>query len=549
MPHAFTAGRGQATAASAILAYAACCPRAVAEPLLLSPLIEAGKLEEARDASRIEIDGQFLGHSGYFSVDSASGKNTNQMFTWFQPCHDGCDPATAPLIQWFNGGPGSPDTIGAMNQIGNWYVDKGHNLHERCFSWCKKNNCLFVDSPVMTGFSYQVDKQSGKYSPKDIEYTKTSKQTGEQILALLLQFFKVFPEYKEAPYYVHGLSYGGHYVPWMGRVVLDYNKDASERINLKGIAAGDPAVDNKYQYPTFADTFYAMGLVMEEEREEIAAIMANATHWNDRDCWESFSLWNNVFNDDGGSSCQPNCEFRFKAYTGSSNTEHLLLGSQPETFDYFRSWLPRHAAAFHFEGQPNTNTSLGEGGEIYLAMVRSGDFCESTAHLYTSMFLNDGIDVMIYSSNMDVLLGPPTAAAAIRSAWDFAEKNVEGGADARRAYYAAPKSIWRVAHDDVEPAGYSKCLELQDRRFCYVIVRNAGHETAPYAPRAAHDLSERFMHRLPFGEHGSAPHVPQCHACGGAPPLAGPSLPACHGPSGGSRELVSVVESLKVLYS
>lgn len=40
-----------------------------------------------------------------------------------------------------------------MSEIGNWYVDSNQKIRERCYSWCATNNCIFVDQPVMTGFS------------------------------------------------------------------------------------------------------------------------------------------------------------------------------------------------------------------------------------------------------------------------------------------------------------------------------------------------------------------------------------------------------------
>ena len=56
------------------------------EPLLLTPLIDQGKFDEARKLSRIEIDGKFMGHSAFISVPSQSKKNTNNIFFWLQPC-------------------------------------------------------------------------------------------------------------------------------------------------------------------------------------------------------------------------------------------------------------------------------------------------------------------------------------------------------------------------------------------------------------------------------------------------------------------------------
>ena len=62
------------------------------------------------------------------------------------------------------------------------------------------------------------------------------------------------------------------------------------------------------------------------------------------------------------------------------------------------------------------------------------------------------------------------------------------------AFAAAPRVPWRVGQTDAEPAGYARCFRPNGgSRFCFVVVRNSGHEAPVYAPRAAHDLNERFL--------------------------------------------------------
>ena len=137
------------------------------------------------------------------------------------------------------------------------------------------------------------------------------------------------------------------------------------------------------------------------------------------------------------------------------------------------------------------------------------------------------------------VLGPPTTEAGIRHSWDHAEKAYpEIGAAAKAEYYKQPKTIWGVAAKDYDsslgPSGYARCTSRaapsggELRRFCYVIVRNAGHETSSFQPRAAYDMNERFLHRRPFNGSDVAPQMPTCAPCGGVAPFAGSMVPGCH---------------------
>lgn len=123
-----------------------------------------------------------------------------------------------------------------------------------------------------------------------------------------------------------------------------------------------------------------------------------------------------VFNDDGGTSCTPHCDFLFARYTGSTNTEHALLGAAPSSLSSFRPWLLSHRGPLHVDGSPATraNASFAEGGAVYAAMVASGDFCASSARQYAQLFLMSGLDVVIYAGNLDPLLGAPIAEAGVR---------------------------------------------------------------------------------------------------------------------------------------
>jgi len=74
-----------------------------------------------------------------------------------------------------------------------------------------------------------------------------------------------------------------------------------KKINLKGILLGDPVLDSKKQFLTYASTLYGMGLIMEYERIEIEIIMKKAVkEIENKNCPQAFKYWNSVWNDNGG---------------------------------------------------------------------------------------------------------------------------------------------------------------------------------------------------------------------------------------------------------
>jgi len=512
-----------AAAAASLLASAA-----NAEPLLLTPLLKAGKLSEARNASAIQVGDISLGHSGYFTVDSTSGKQENNIFTWFQPCSDGCAP-TDPFVMWFQGGPGGPGTFGAFAEIGSHYVDKHLTLQKREYAWCAKYNCLFIDQPVQTGFSYSINKATGKFDPDHIEYTATSKEAMAQSLDVLLQFFELFPQYHSSDagavlpdFYIAGESYGGLYTANMAAAVTGYNANPTtklKKINIKGVAVGDPIINWKHQMPTYANTLYGMGVIMKEQHKQVEGIMEAAVAALDTNCTEAFAQWNSVWNDDGGGGA-PGLYYEM---TGSSMTENVLLGEAPDGFSYWSDFLkkPDIQKAFHFDGVPTSSSD--EGGPVYHTMVKSRDFCTPSSDIFASFIgQNENVKLMIFSSTSDPLLGPPTTEAGVEAVAEDPHANFDW-AEGKRV-------IWKVADTDKNVAGYAKCvLGHVGNRFCYVVARNGGHELPAFQPRAAYDMFRRFVENKEFDASGDDAKVPTAPECSGVPPFAGPEvIPACN---------------------
>jgi hypothetical protein len=523
-------------------------------PLFLTKFIERGDLDGARTASHItglkvgstgaEAN---MGHAGFFSIPSESGKRTNQIYSWLQPCSNcnASDPNT-PFIVWFQGGPGAPGNFGSFQEIGNYYVDEDLKLQERCYTWCASANCMFVDQPTMTGFSFQsYPNGTAVTDAHDVEYTTTSPIAMEQVYQVLVQMFTIFPEHKSQPLYITGESYGGVYTGNFGYVLYNHNKalltgeesidtddslvPSKMHINFVGLAVGDPVLNAEYQWPTYADTLYGMGVVMLDEKAELTSIFSNGVSawkkWEagDGNCTTAFNYWNSVWEDDSGGGLPG----KFCAFTGSDNSENVLLSGQPAAFDYWTNFMikPEIRKAMHTAGSPSTSSA--EGGTVYSTMVASGDFCQNSSWLYATLFENANIDLMIYSSTADALLGPPTTEAGVMAMLDYSSDNF--GPTLKSSYLKAPKVIWRTAKNDTSLAGYARCTENSaKKRFCYTVIRNGGHETPAFQPRTSLDMFERFRLGRSFRADGDLSHFPTCAQCSGVPPFAGKALPECN---------------------
>lgn len=134
-------------------------------PLILTPLIEQNKIQEAQQASQVHFAGfknqlSYAGRwwsqciskhtvqtclliSGYFTVDKSWGSN---MFFWYFPARS--SPETAPVLLWLQGGPGASSLIGLFAENGPFTVKAKKGLKERRFSWTENHHVIYIDNPV-----------------------------------------------------------------------------------------------------------------------------------------------------------------------------------------------------------------------------------------------------------------------------------------------------------------------------------------------------------------------------------------------------------------
>ncbi|GLJ42539.1 hypothetical protein SUGI_0881950 [Cryptomeria japonica] len=208
----------------------------------------------------------FKQYGGYITTDEHHGRALYYYFVEAQT-----NATSRPLVLWLNGGPGCSSVgIGAFEENGPFkFNDK--DLEQNKFSWNTEANMLYIESPVGVGFSY-----SNTTSDYDI-FNDTL--TAQDNLAFLLNWFKIFSEFRDLDFYITGESYGGHYIPQLATLVLDYNKKPSIKpINLKGIIMGNPYVDieisiNNDEYQ------WSHGLISDETYQLTQTICNNSRFW------------------------------------------------------------------------------------------------------------------------------------------------------------------------------------------------------------------------------------------------------------------------------
>ncbi|XP_031352306.1 venom serine carboxypeptidase-like [Photinus pyralis] len=422
------------------------------EPLILTPLINAGKIKEAQDASEVKFNGfkNVVSYSGYFTVNEEYNSN---LFFWFFPSRTSY--ANDPVLLWLQGGPGSSSLMGLFLENGPFTVKSKRGLKFRSETWIQTHSVIYIDNPVGTGFSFTND---GGYLENEVDI-------GKQLYEALLQFFKLFPNLQKNEFYISGESYAGKYVPAISHTIMKQNPGAKLKINLQGLAIGNGLCDPENQL-VYGDYMYQIGLIDINGKATIDKMTQDAVDLIRKRQWtQALDIFNKLFFEKPQSV--------FSNMTGFHNFYNYLQVDKIN-HDYIEKYLHRHDVrdAIH----------VGNRTMNYNPVVRHhllADFLQSIAPLLTELL--DNYRVLIYSGQLDVIIPYPSTVSFLRKL-TFREAMM---------YQTAPRYQWRV---DNELAGYVK----QAGKLTEVLVRDAGHLVPADKPKIALDMITRFTRNKPF---------------------------------------------------
>ncbi|XP_041985550.1 uncharacterized protein LOC121737884 [Aricia agestis] len=432
------------------------------DPLLLSPLIEANKLVEARNAAKVD-SALFMGresYSGYLTVNKQYNSN---LFFWYFPA-PGRAAGETPLILWLQGGPGASSLYGLFVEIGPFHVNGSGHLEERVHSWGTNHSLLFIDNPVGTGFSFADNDDDG--------YATNQTQIGSSLYFALQQFLTVFPELRPAPLFVAGESYAGKHIPSLGIQIHWHRKtDQAERpINLQGMSIGNGFIDPP-RLMRHSFLLRELGLVDDATAAILRQIEETAGKYLQEGDTEM-----GLFTFLSGMGMSREVSGITNQYNFLSNTEGLANLRYVE-------FLQQHhiRKAIHVGNTTFDNLNKVVYMKLGLDMMNS-------AKPWLEELLNH-YRIMTYSGHLDAMV--PYHA----SVYSYKSLVFKGAAE----YATAPRHVWR--YPNMEVAGYYKSAG----RFLEVMVRGAGHMVPVDKPAEALALISAFTLDQPLDSPGPKP--------------------------------------------
>mgnify|MGYP001107193168 FL=1 len=419
------------------------------EPLFLTPYIEAGKIEEARNLSRVNLapDYTYPSYSGYLTVNKTYDSN---LFFWFFPAQNA--DKNAPVVVWLQGGPGASSLFGLFAEQGPILVDKDQNLKSRNITWNSKYHLIYIDQPVDTGYSFTRNKEGLAHNEDDV---------ARDLYAMLTQFFVLFDDYSESPFYVTGESYGGKYVPAIVYKIHVENPQAKKKINLKGMAIGDGLIDPINQWD-YGPVMYQVGLIDERQLEYVNLQTQLARRAIELGQYTlAYDLFGNIIDN------------FYSNATGLHDVYNYILAYGESDMDYYGRWV---TASENRRKIHVGNLTYNGGGDVGDALAN--DVMQTIINK-VAVIANSDYKVLIYNGLLDIII-----ASSLTMNWlDKFEWKYE------QELRSAERKVWKVKEDDPEVAGYIK----QAHSFFVAWVRNAGHMVPAEQPRAAFDLIDRFI--------------------------------------------------------
>lgn len=145
----------------------------------------------------------------------------------------------APLIWFFEGGPGQSSMHGLFYQNGPFRLEKDQLVYN-IYSFNNVADVLYIDQPIGTGFSNCTNTSWVPHNESVVV---------NDLMLFLRHFMDIHPEYHNRPLYIYTQGYGSHFALPLAKFLKD---DLISSFNIQGIALGNPLIRPELQMASIA---------------------------------------------------------------------------------------------------------------------------------------------------------------------------------------------------------------------------------------------------------------------------------------------------------
>ncbi|EIN09953.1 alpha/beta-hydrolase [Punctularia strigosozonata HHB-11173 SS5] len=422
--------------------------------------------------------------SGYAHFTNVDGKEDKHLFWWLYEARN--DPANAPVVLVFGGGPGTTGMMSPLLGEGPCLVTGGEDnslekphLVAAPYSWTDYVNLIAIDHPVGVGFSHGA---------KD-SLRRTSEEAAWDIDDFLQAFWAEYPELAKNQFMVHSGSYGGTYIPNLVNVMRNRNlaaKSDAESLRLIKIPEqimmsnvwSDPATHYRHWV---SSACYDLGFY---NRTGCEAVIRDIPA-----CLDSIQLANE----------QPTIKNKYESWSICSAAVHqeFLAGKDPsdnrcDHENCFMNSLLRLTdilngtdvkAALGVPQDYNYNITAGFD-RIGLPFILAGDL-QQPAYKLLGPAIEDGLRVLVYNGNNDGIC-PRRGNLAWMNLLQTKYQD---------EFRAAPEVGWPgVGWFKQAAAGNGTSAG----NYTFVSVYNSGHAPFLSQPKATRDILIKWLKNEPF---------------------------------------------------
>lgn len=168
--------------------------------------------------------------SGFIHLGKA---NEGELFYLLFKSRD--DNPAAPLVWFFEGGPGMTSMHAVFFQNGPYRINEDLTLRTNEYSFNNIADVLFLDQPLGTGYSNVTNTSLIPHNEAEIV---------KDMLIFYEKFLELYPAYWDRPMYLVSQSYGSHFVLPLARKI---HEDKVHHMKLEGVAMGNPWIRPEQQ--------------------------------------------------------------------------------------------------------------------------------------------------------------------------------------------------------------------------------------------------------------------------------------------------------------